>query len=148
MNKQYNLRPTYIGNEYYKHVIEETTSHEGQKRLTLITKDENSEEIGRQSIKNINELQKFVIEIEKDELENGQRFVTLHIKDEANKIVAKQKLQTFVPGKIKEQNFTDFYDVYDHQGKKINTVSIKKENDCVMRSHALFPLLVGSNYYQ
>lgn len=63
-------------------------------------------------------------------------------------MIAKQKLQAFSAAKINSNNFSNHYDVFDFQGKRVANVSVKVAKGYVFRSHSLNPKLIGGNYYQ
>lgn len=148
ISKSYSIRPTFIGNEYFNYIIEELISKEGQKECSLITVDDKNNEISRQRIKTDLHSKKFSVVVEKETVEHDGRYVTLLVKDEDNNVIARQKLQSFTAAKINTHNFSDHYDIFDSNGRRITSVSVKQEKDYVFRSHSLNPKLIGSNYYQ
>ena len=147
--KKSSIRPTIIGNEFYKHIVEEVTTKNGDRKVSLITLGKDDKEIDRKNINPKFTGENYKAQVVEEVVEtNGNRISTLEIRNEKNEKIASQKFFCETATNQQEYYFSDFVDIFDTNGKRQSTIATKRLRNSTFKTHSLRPTLVGNQYYQ
>ena len=147
--KKSSIRPTIIGNEFYKHIVEEITTKNGDRKVTLITLGKDEKEIDKKEINPKFTGENYKAQIVEEVVElNGNRISTLEIRNEKNEKIASQKFFCETATNQQEYYFSDFLDIFSQNGKRESTIATKRQRNSTFKTHSLRPTLIGNQYYQ
>ena len=145
------IRPTIIGEEYYQQIINENIYQDGERKVTLITKNKNGEKVSSIEIPEKDFKGK---EFETKIIKENSEEIIIITKNEKQEIIAEQKIRPTIFNVIGENYFDDEQDKKELE-KLVSLVKNrksvlfkKKKGKSIINSIAIRPTFLGSQYYQ
>ena len=145
------IRPTVMGEEYYQQIINEKIDQDGERNITLITKNKNGEKV---SVIEISERDFRGSEFETKIIKEDNEELIIQTKNEKQDIIAEQRIRPTIFNVIGEDYFdvtqdeTDLKELVKLVQNRKSVAFKKKKGKSVIKSIAIRPTFLGNEYYQ
>lgn len=141
------LRPVEVGNDYFHQTIEEVVAPDGQRRVSVITRNQKGDIISSYDLDTFLLGQYYenrICNAERQLDEDSIKYeVTVDVLNDKGETVNKQRLNSTVSKKTNQMT----QEVFDEFGVRKSIITTHRESNCTIRKHSLRPTLVGNQYY-
>ena len=123
------LRPSFVGNEYYKQIINEVLSNSEKPKINILTISQNGEIINKNEIDSNLITENYYNLIEEEKIDKfGKKKITLKTYNENHKIINEEIIEKDFLEKISEENLENIiFEIVDMKNNR-RVTSIKKND--------------------